>query len=170
MTTIMEQLESGGHKTLSDRRPVMEIVGEKLLELYKKFKKLTEGGAVEITITFKPDLSIRYRPSTLTKMVEDILIKYRTKARFNIILVGEYSPTGLYHMHGSIISDGRMLNTIGNKLRREIGRTEIKNIRNTNNWIYYTFKPSPRDEIGYKSDDGDIKLRKLIDSEIIDIQ
>lgn len=174
MVDIMEQLTRAVNNTLSYRPQNRDITGENLYKLYEKFKSFCEIG-VEVTITFRPELSNRYNSVTLTKMVNDMLCKCRIRHHFYCMFIGEFSDVGHYHLHGVFITSGRTMSTIGNKLKREFGRTEIKNIRHTTCYAAYVFKYTENTDLkktdelpGYKSDG--LLLRKVRENEIIYIQ
>lgn len=112
--------------------------------LRKDLRKASEKG-VEITITFQPLLTERWRPETLTVMVNDQFKKYSTRYKFTVVLIGEFSKTGLYHMHGSILAEGKMLNSIRRNFPKQFGRTEIKAIRFSETWIQYVLKKDDDD-------------------------
>lgn len=113
---------------------------------------ISEKG-VEITVTFKPEIHDMYNPGTLTNIVRTLLAKYKIR----IVLIGEFDKTGRYHLHGSLLTDGKTLNTLRRKLPREIGRTEIKAIKYTQSWVEYCLKFS----------DDERRRHKEITSEIL---
>lgn len=99
---------------------------------------------LEICVTFKPELQMQWRPIQLREIVRDRLrksLKRMNQKGKSIILVGEHSPTGMFHYHGLMIGfAGDEVATIQRALRRDIGRTIIKEIRDFNNYITYMFK------------------------------
>ena len=103
------------------------------------FQELCEKG-VEITVTFKPEIHRLYAGDTLTDMVRVIFAGYKRRYQFKLMMIGEYSKVGMYHMHGSIVAPPKMINSIRRRLAREIGRTEIQMIRDTGRWASYCLK------------------------------
>lgn len=106
----------------------------------------------EITITFKPDIHNRYKSITLTRMVFDLLTSFSNRIKDNfyidIILVGEFSKSGMFHMHGIIkCNNERIINSLRRKLTKDIGRHEIRMIHNTSKYIDYILKDIPKRQI-----------------------
>ena len=128
--------EGGLGKTLSPVRPKVEM---NFGDLQRLLSDISEHG-IEITATFKPELQECYNSASLTAMVEKELYKYRKRYSFSCVMVGEYSKTGVYHMHGSIHAPSKMINSIRRNFPRLFGRTELKMIKWVSNWVDYVFK------------------------------
>lgn len=111
---------------------------------------------LEICITFKPELQMQWEAITLRSIVRERLLKTYKRINIkgkNIILVGEYSPTGMFHYHGLMIGfAGDDVSKIQRALRKDVGRTIIKDVRDFNAYIQYMFKAFYviEDKKGYK--------------------
>lgn len=145
MTTIddyfKDRLEEAGKcNTLSPCPPIGDIENY-LTEISSK--------GIELTVTYKPELGIRWSSYTLTALVADILKKKRD---LKACLIGEFSETGVYHMHGSVYASPRTINGLRRKMAREIGRCEFKAIRWVESWVKYCLKR-----------DNNSNLKKIID-------
>ena len=90
-----------------------------------------------MTVTFKPEIHDRWKPATLTRIVKDIMSKYMKRYKFRIILIGDYSDRGMYHMHGGIVAPPKMINSLRRRLPREVGRTELKQVKWSESWARY---------------------------------
>jgi len=110
------------------------------MDQLREFVEHVSNLGIEITMTFLPELAQKYHPSTLSVMVEDAFLRYKKRYDFNVVLVGEYSPTGMYHFHGSLAAPVRMINSIRRNFPRTFGRTELKMIRHTEAWAAYVLK------------------------------
>lgn len=121
-------------KTLSPIRPIEE--------LQKAVTDMIDVGT-EITVTFKPELSNRWQEQTLKEVTERVIRKSlkRCPDRAQLVLIGEHSPTGLFHYHG--IFRGIPNDHVARLKRacaRELGRTEIKMIKYAESYRVYMFK------------------------------
>lgn len=119
--------EAGKGNTLSPCPPFGDVE--------KHLRMLSETG-IEITVTYKPELRVRWSPATLTRLTRDILLKRKVK----VVLIGEYSDVGHYHMHGSIKAAPRDIDRLRRRFRHELGIVEFKAIRWVESWIKYCFK------------------------------
>jgi hypothetical protein len=122
-----------------------------IISLMANLEDIADTGC-EFTVTFNPLIHERYKSVTLTQMVFDLLHRIKLKDRENleIILVGEFSEVGRYHMHGVIkASNSRLLKRIRQKFTLEMGRIEIKQIHNVPKYIDYIFKGIPQRYIKY---------------------
>lgn len=152
MPNIMDyfrETEDAGDLSYLVKSPANKLTLDELIAIRAGLEEIAESG-LEITITFHPMIHNRYKSITLTRMVFDLLTSLRIKpcSTLEIIMVGEFSKTGMYHMHGVIYSnDARQLNNIKRRLNKEIGRTEIKMIRNTVKYIDYILKDTPIREV-----------------------
>lgn len=124
-------------------------------EVEQQLRMISEKG-VEITVTYKPELQNNFSSRRLTYMVYEILAK--TRGKVQAVIIGEYSKTGVYHMHGSILADGKTVNTLKRKLSRDIGRVEIKAIKYSESWVEYCLK---------KDDDSRGIHKPLVKKEIV---
>lgn len=123
--------------TLSHRRTIIDP--DDVLLLRDQLNQISDG--IEITITFLPELHNRYNSSTLTQLVKHFFTSIRLKGdTLDVILIGEFSATGFYHMHGIIKTSPRVINLVKRKINREIGRTELKMIKYVESYINYIFK------------------------------
>jgi len=109
-------------------------------------REISEKG-IEYTQTFRPELHNRYTPETLTTILRDLLIRSQKRYKFTVILVGEYSKTGMYHLHGSIQAPPQMINGLRRRIPREIGRAEFKAIKYVESWIKYCFKQEDSNDL-----------------------
>lgn len=152
MATVMDyfngNIEAGKTTTLSDCPPIGDVE--------KQLREVSLKG-IELTVTFKPELQLRWKPRTLTRMVKDIMSKRKCKA----VLIGEYSQTGMYHMHGSILADPRAINGMKREMARDIGRCEFKCIRYVDSWVEYCLKENG-DKCGTNIKRKDILVEELI--------
>lgn len=144
--TIMEYFDDG----TEDGGNVDDLVtlppdGEEFSQRIKeKLHEFAEDG-VEVTVTFKPELHWRYNPVTLTNIVREFFCTKRRRGYpFRLLLVGEFSKVGLYHMHGVLVTSPRTLHTIRYGIGR-IGRTEFRYIRYPETWVEYVLKLSDDD-------------------------
>lgn len=119
--------------TLSPRPKFEETNETELL------REISEKG-IEYTQTFLPQLHMRYRPEQLTEILKELLVNYTKRYKFKVVLIGEYSQTGQYHLHGSILAPPKMINSLRRILPREIGRAELKPISFVESYIKYCFK------------------------------
>lgn len=130
---IKTKTERAVRNTLSYRPQFQET------PLTKELRDISEKG-IEYTQTFKPELHNNYNSVSLTNILETLLRTYIKRYTFRVILIGEYSLTGVYHLHGSILAPPKMVNSLRRRLPREIGRAELKQIRYTETWIKYCMK------------------------------
>lgn len=153
MTTIIEQLMGGGErKLLSPRR---QITVEEIQILRSNLEQLTTG--MEITVTYKPVLRIQHNSTSLTDITTKCLLSVLKRHDFKLMLIGEYSDSGMYHMHGLLLTNtGRTVDALKRKLTRELGRVQIKTITWTEAYINYILKDTD-------------KNRKIYNDEIIKI-
>lgn len=152
MATILEHLWGGEVTPLSPRRQLNEI---QLTSLHKELETLTSG--MEITITYKPQLRMQHNSTNLTDITTKCLLSTLKRHNFSTILIGEYSQTGHYHMHGILLTNtGRTIDAIIRKLTKELGRIEIRQIKYTESYINYILKDTKQN-------------RKIYDDEIIKI-
>lgn len=129
----------GGHgTTLSPCPRFWGLDGKELENEVEQQLRLVSEKGIEITVTFKPELQDAFSSRRLTYMVYELLVK--TKGKIQAVIIGEYSKTGLYHMHGSILADGKIINRVKRKLSKEIGRVEIKAIKYSESWVEYCLK------------------------------
>lgn len=140
MATIMSYFngEKGGKGTschLSAQFPDPRVLREKVSNYFG-------FDSVELTITFKPDIHVRMGERLLKAYVEEnlqaVMAKYGKP--YCIVLVGEHSPTGLFHYHGifSGISND-YVSKIKRRVTRQLGRNEIKVIKYITSYINYMF-------------------------------
>jgi len=142
--SIMDYFKDGGDSdTLVESPPkVRNITCDEINNLRETLNLICDKG-LEMTTTFKPEIHQRYKSITLTRMVFDLLssLKVKENESLKVCLIGEFSETGRYHMHGAIYCNSpRLLNTIRRKFAKNIGRTEIKMIHDTQKYIDYIFK------------------------------
>lgn len=151
---VMDMLEGEG-RPLSYLRPIEAQVvqlEEKLRELVK------ESSPLEVTVTFRDDLRAAYQSFSLTNMLYKCLDRTRLHEGdyLQVIMVGEFSASGHYHLHGIMRTTPRLTDLIKRKLVKEFGRVEIQLIRYPESYISYILK--------------DTKLgRKIYQSEVIEI-
>lgn len=124
------------------------------MDVLKKCVHKNFDNGTEITITFKPELSYRWHEGTLCeivlKTIEKVMCKYKRK--YKMVLIGEHSDKGVFHYHGIFDDIGNdYVGKLARRLRRDIGRTEIKNTRYFESYISYMFgsydKHHPKGEI-----------------------
>lgn len=140
--------ETGEVNTLSPRRPLRE---HNLIKIREKLEALSSG--MEITITYVPALRQRFNSSTLTDITKHTLEGVLKRHNFDIVLVGEFSETGLYHMHGIVKAEtGRVVDALKRRLGRELGRVEIKQISFTESYINYVLKDINKGRIIYSDE------------------
>ena len=114
---IIEFFKNGGEcNTLSPRRQI----DKQDITHIKQFLNENRQNSLEITITFKPILHQLYSSITLTEMVTHFFtsLKLHDKDYLKLYAVGEFSPTGQYHLHGLLETTPRLLNTIKRKIAR----------------------------------------------------
>lgn len=126
--------KQGGSETLVTDPPKIDFdtIRERLMYI-------TERG-IELTLTFRPELHLNFTNKTLTQMVRNRLHKYTKRYCFEVCLIGEISPMGMYHMHGSLIAPYRMINSIRRNFPKEFGRTEIKAVKFVESYVNYILK------------------------------
>jgi len=145
---------NGGEVTsLSPRRRFSEV---ELKSLKDRLSDIAETG-MEICVTFRPQLAALYNGDTLTDITLSTLTRILKKHDMNVILVGEYSDAGLYHMHGVIKADGRCINSLKRTLGRELGRIRLRAISFTGSYVEYILKDTD-------------KSRKIYNTEVIQIE
>jgi len=150
MDYFKETNNGSGDLTYLVKSPPRYCTTEELISIKASLEDLEAGN--EITITFKPDIHNRYKSITLTRMVFDLLTSFSNRIKDNfyidIILVGEFSKAGLYHMHGIIkCNNTRVINSLRRKLAKEVGRHEIRSIHNVEKYIEYILKDTPKRQI-----------------------
>lgn len=129
----------GECKTLSPRRRLEKPDIEHLRYMLMKYSPI--NGMMEITITYKPEMSRNFNESSLTDITKTILCSMSKRRNLSFLLVGEFSPTGMYHMHGIVHTlGGRDVNYIKRKLGHELGRTEVKPIVYQESYVNYVLK------------------------------
>lgn len=113
---------------------------------------MNEIGAtgIELTITFLPTLHERYNSRTLTQLLINQFAEYRKRYKFNLVLIGEFSKTGLYHMHGVLRAPPRMVGSIRRNFPKRFGRTEVKAIKFVETWTAYCLKKDDDDRENHK--------------------
>lgn len=127
----------GECKTLSPRRRLEKPDIEHLRYMLMKYSAISN----EITITYKPEMSRNFNESSLTDITKTILCSMSKRRHLCFLLVGEFSPTGMYHMHGIVHTlGGRDVNYIKRKLGHELGRTEVKPIVYQESYVNYVLK------------------------------
>lgn len=153
--TIMDYYEEHGEES----GVVTYLVTTPPIEEIKQQLSIMSEIGTELTITYKPDIHDRYTPATLTQMSRDNLFKIQKRhPELRAILIGEYSKTGMYHMHGTLKCDPRTLNALKRRLSHELGRCEIKSIKYVDSWVDYVLK---------KSDDDRINTKEILREEFI---
>lgn len=112
-----------------------------------KCKTLMEtlSSGMEITCTFSDKLINAHTSDTLTRILRDTLLRVRGVHYFKMLLIGEFSKIGRYHMHGMVYTDGRGIEAIKRKLGRDIGFCHCKQISFTDSYIKYIFKSDYED-------------------------
>lgn len=145
MATIDDYLNGHSDDTLSEECPKNEHHHNvyTCLECAQDIVHKYIDYATEITITFKPELHNSWLEHTLKEITERTLRKAMKKApaKASMLLIGEHSPTGLFHYHGifwGIPND--IVSRIKRACARDLGRTEIKMIRYTETYEKYMFK------------------------------
>lgn len=118
-------------------------------ELLKSDLRYACENGIEITITFMPELQNRWRPETLTYMVREQFDKYNKRYDFTLVLIGEFSQTGVYHMHGALKTEAKMVNSIRRNFGRLFGRTELKGIKYSETWFNYCLKDENQNRANY---------------------
>lgn len=170
MTTVNKDYGvSAIRNTLSNCRKKVYVGLEQVsdTEIYKQIEALAETG-LEYTQTYLPQLQARFSPETLTEITHKLLFDYRKRYVFHVILIGEISLTGMFHMHGVIKAPPKMINSLKRRLPRELGRAELKMIHNTQTWTKYCFKDEytgeykNTDEIDYIHIDSPIAVTKYL--------
>lgn len=126
--------DCGDGKTLSPRR---KITATMLPTIKSDLGKLTSG--MEMTVTFKNDLMC-YDSKTITDLLTQRLLKSIKKYDFSLMLVGEFSETGRYHMHGMIIATGRVIDHLKRVIRKDFGIVQFRAISFTDSYIGYILK------------------------------
>jgi len=133
------RLEGIDINTLSYLCPRIALTMEEVNGLKDRMLKL---GGCELTVTFRPELQ-ECTPCHLTEIVRELLWKRlrRETTPARCILIGEYSPLGLYHMHGMMYASPRTCNILRRVMAREIGRCEWKMVKFLESYVDYCFKP-----------------------------
>lgn len=136
---------AGGNDTLSSPRQRNEMTKRDIEEIRHQLNTMESG--VEITITFRPVFRGLYSSGSLTRMVGEVIEKTRVKKDeyLEIMIIGEYSKTGMFHHHGIIKASGRLVDLIRRKLTKTFGRIEVKMIRNVPLYIDYILKDENSD-------------------------
>lgn len=101
--------------------------------------KIKDKG-IEISPTFRPELRLRFKPSTITALLNEYFKKKSHRHQFSLVLVGEYSLTGIYHMHGILDCEPRFASILRREMPREFGRTELKTISYPDSYVDYILK------------------------------
>lgn len=141
--------ESGANKHLDILAPEKGVIlsDDSLVDLITIFDKVSSHG-IEVGISFKPNLT-QFTPSTLTLMVKNTLNDFINSIRrlrinpdlIDLIFIGECSPVGRYHMHGTISGlNYYEINKLKRVLNQELGRPDIKQIRYVISYTAYAFK------------------------------
>lgn len=150
-TTIDEFIgfvhSDSGEVTSLDTSPprTEQLTEEKLKELHGSLMSLGETG-IELGISYHPVLQNNHKSATLTQLVLNVLqsVRLQPDDTLRVILVGEFSELGRYHMHGIIKTNGRLINLLKRRLSREIGRTEFKQISYLESYCNYVLKDITR--------------------------
>lgn len=130
--------EGENKHTLSYFRPRIEhVLNNRIIE--PDLRRLCENG-IELSVTFIPCLQISCTPAHLTNLVASELEKYYKRYKIEVMLIGEYSIVGKYHMHGAIIADPRVINILQRKFAKMFGRCEWKAIKYVESWVKYCLK------------------------------
>jgi len=94
---------------------------------------------LSITITFRESLLLKYKKRYIRVMIEEIM--KHTKGIREYMLIPDYSSSGRFHYHGVILfNEVKNVMTLKRKLSREIGRTDISQIRRGLSYGPYCFK------------------------------
>jgi len=134
------------------------VVSPEGLEILKK-ELLKLGSGIEITVTYKPQLQEHYNGKTLTEITLTEMEKVQKRNRdMKYILVGEYSKTGIYHMHGILLTSSRGVNGVRRRLQRELGRTELKAIKYLDSYVNYILKDDDNGKRVITTDEVIMKL------------
>jgi len=123
------------------RRGSVEWVNEEK----KVISSIGADGGRAYTVTFTDHNLKMYKDQYLYDMVEMIMKK--TKGVVKYKMIGEYSETGRYHLHGVVLCN--TLQQHGNlqrKLRRTFGIVKVKVIDNTPKWAEYCVKSYAKQE------------------------
>lgn len=144
MTNIMDYFNSPTEadcanpcrQSAQKREPLRE--GD--IKRFRDIMECTAMGGIEYTQTFLPELTTRFNAESLSRILRDRLKRYQKRYKFTCLLVGEYSPLGLYHYHGAILAPAKMINSIRRCVSREIGRLELKQIKYVQSYVAYCFK------------------------------
>lgn len=151
MTNIMDYFKEGGNSDyLVELPPKLAYIDDKEVDNLLETIEIIGNHGLEITTTFKPEIHLRYKSITLTRLVFDLLASTRIKPNETLeaCLIGEFSDSGLYHMHGVLYCNSpRLLNSLRRKFHKDIGRTEIKQIHNLPRYMEYIFKGRPERKI-----------------------
>lgn len=113
-------------------------------QIVSKLSEFDQMKASEFSITFISALNTRYDEQGLKDILKRELkdaLKHAPKT-VKILLIGEHGPKGLlFHYHGMIQGMGNdKLCALRRRLRRKIGRTEIKQISFWESYKVYMFK------------------------------
>lgn len=150
-------VQDGIVTSLSQCRPMNE---EEIVTLEQRVKELVDN-SLEICVTFKPLLQSMYNSNTLTDIVSNLLKKIHKKHDMELILIGEFSDSGMYHMHGLVKADGRTINIIKRNLTRDIGRVKIGMIKYTESYAKYIMKDVHKTRRIYSSEVVSIRTLKV---------
>lgn len=99
--------------------------------------------SLEICITFRDELIDRFEDETLMAMITEKLSRRFKKMppTAAILLIGEHSDIGRYHLHGliqGIPNDDK--SRLLKQIKREFGRSQIKMLTYSESYIDYIFK------------------------------
>lgn len=139
-----EEPKDGGRngKPLSPFRPWRETLACRSMKDVRNDLEKIIGSCTELTVTYKEELVRTWGDSMLRTITEDLIKKVLKKERsYDLVLVGEHSSVGRYHMHGcfrGIPND--TVSKLKRALSRHIGRTEIKMLAFPDSYLKYMFK------------------------------
>lgn len=138
--------DSGDVNTLSHRRP------KRAFEDVKHVVMTFRDEMTELTITFKPELGQRYNEETLADITEMVIRRALRKCPHTarLFLIGEHSPTGLWHYHGGFVGiPADQVSKLRRACTRELGRTEIKMIRYIESYKQYCLKSYEHNDVSH---------------------
>lgn len=110
-------------------------------ELYKYALDIAEKGC-EITFTFTEEIHNLYSNETLTKMVNEFMLKIMGNETGSMVGIGEISELGRFHIHSVFYGSPRIAQKVRREAPRCFGRTQIKAVSFPKSYVDYMFKES----------------------------
>jgi len=116
--------------------------GEPKKRLYDEIERIGSKGGLAFTITFTDQILFKFREKYIESEVNKIIKK--TKGVIDHCFISEYSATGRFHMHGTILFKEVKNSTNLRRKLSKFGITKVKAIDNSPGWAAYCTKSMDR--------------------------